>query len=101
MTVPGEGYRFDGLKSENGDLPPVTENGLARPSFGHRPLLLAAAAALAVLLVIGAASLIAGLPGRWYASPTDKLASAPRLSIVVLPFENLSGDPQQGYFATP
>ena len=29
----------------------------------------------------------------------DKLASAPHLSIVVLPFENLSGDPEQEYFA--
>jgi adenylate cyclase len=30
---------------------------------------------------------------------TDKLATAPRLSIVALPFENLSGDPEQEYFA--
>ena len=29
----------------------------------------------------------------------DKLETAPRLSIVVLPFENLSGDPEQEYFA--
>ena len=29
----------------------------------------------------------------------DKLAHAPRLSIVVLPFENLSGDKDQDYFA--
>jgi adenylate cyclase len=29
----------------------------------------------------------------------DKLATAPRNSIVVLPFENLSGDPEQEYFA--
>ena len=28
-----------------------------------------------------------------------KLATAPRLSIVALPFENLSGDPEQEYFA--
>ena len=32
-------------------------------------------------------------------SVDDKLASAPRLSIVVLPFENLSGDKEQDYFA--
>ena len=32
------------------------------------------------------------------ASP-DLLANAPRLSLVVLPFENLSGDPDQSYFA--
>jgi TolB-like protein/DNA-binding winged helix-turn-helix (wHTH) protein len=29
----------------------------------------------------------------------DKLAAAPRLSLVVLPFENRSGDPEQDYFA--
>jgi adenylate cyclase len=29
----------------------------------------------------------------------DSLANAPRLSIVVLPFANLSSDPDQGYFA--
>ena len=33
------------------------------------------------------------------ASAEDKLATAPRLSIVVLPFENLSGDKEQDYFA--
>ena len=33
------------------------------------------------------------------ASVDDKLAHAPRLSIVVLPFENLSGDKEQDYFA--
>src|SRR5208337_4453776 len=32
-------------------------------------------------------------------SVQDRLASAPRLSIVVLPFANLSGDPEQDYFA--
>ncbi|HZZ21370.1 MAG TPA: hypothetical protein VFE60_01760 [Roseiarcus sp.] len=32
-------------------------------------------------------------------STDDKLANAPRLSIVVLPFENLSGDKDQDYFA--
>jgi adenylate cyclase len=30
---------------------------------------------------------------------SDKLTTAPRLSIVVLPFENLSGDKEQDYFA--
>jgi TolB-like protein len=33
------------------------------------------------------------------ASVDDKLGNAPRLSIVVLPFENLSGDKEQDYFA--
>jgi TolB-like protein len=29
---------------------------------------------------------------------SDKLATAPPLSLVVLPFENLSGDKEQDYF---
>jgi adenylate cyclase len=33
------------------------------------------------------------------AMPVSKSAGAPRLSIVVLPFANMSGDPEQGYFA--
>jgi adenylate cyclase len=33
------------------------------------------------------------------ASPTSRLAVVPRLSIVVLPFANLSNDPEQQYFA--
>src|SRR5262249_44397848 len=33
------------------------------------------------------------------AAPVSHPAAAPRLSIVVLPFVNMSGDPEQGYFA--
>ena len=45
-------------------------------------------------LAFGSAPRLAGAPVA-----EDKLATAPRLSIVVLPFENLSGDPEQDYFA--
>ena len=47
----------------------------------------------------------AATPGAGYAprllgaSVDDKLTNAPKLSIVVLPFENLSGDKEQDYFA--
>src|SRR5271170_7595096 len=60
-----------------------------------------AAALIVALLAIGAYAWRAGfaplLPGASVAE--DKLANEPRLSIVVLPFENLSGDPEQDYFA--
>jgi adenylate cyclase len=60
---------------------------------------LAAALALA-LLAVGAFAWRAGYAPRFMAaSVDDKLANAPRLSIVVLPFENLSGDKEQDYFA--
>src|SRR5271169_6509693 len=59
----------------------------------------AAAIALA-LLAAGAFAWRAGYAPRFMAaSVDDKLANAPRLSIVVLPFENLSGDKEQDYFA--
>ena len=53
-----------------------------------------------MLLAAGAFAWRAGLAPRFMAaSVDDKLANAPRLSIVVLPFENLSGDKEQDYFA--
>jgi class 3 adenylate cyclase/TolB-like protein len=59
---------------------------------------LAAVLALA-LLAAGAFAWRAGYAPRFLtASVDDKLASAPHLSIVVLPFENLSGDKEQDYF---
>ena len=61
----------------------------------------ALAAALAIALIAaGALSWRAGLAPRFMAaSVDDKFANAPHLSIVVLPFENLSGDKEQDYFA--
>ena len=58
-------------------------------------------AALAVIvLAAGAYAWHARLMPRLLgASAEDKLTNAPRLSIVVLPFENLSGDKEQDYFA--
>jgi TolB-like protein/Flp pilus assembly protein TadD len=44
---------------------------------------------------------VAGLPPSRapITKPVSQSAGAPRLSIVVLPFANLSNDPEQGYFA--
>jgi len=64
---------------------------------------------LSVLLVAGVVALIGLAGGAWYIFGANKLAtlasnaSAPsqttHLSIVVLPFTNLSNDPSQDYFA--
>ena len=70
----------------------------SRGVWARRPAL--AAALALVLLAAGGYAWRAGYaPGFMAASVDDKLASAPRLSIVVLPFENLSGDKEQDYFA--
>jgi TolB-like protein len=62
----------------------------------------ALAAALAVALLAAAGyAWHAGYAPRQLGVPAadDKLVNAPRLSIVVLPFQNLSGDKEQDYFA--
>jgi class 3 adenylate cyclase/TolB-like protein len=58
------------------------------------------AALVVAVLAAGAYAWHSGFGSRLLgASVEDKLAKAPRLSIVVLPFENLSGDKEQDYFA--
>jgi class 3 adenylate cyclase/TolB-like protein len=59
-----------------------------------------AAVVVVALLAAGTYAWHSGIAMRLLgASAEDKLANAPRLSIVVLPFENLSGDKEQDYFA--
>jgi adenylate cyclase len=71
----------------------------ARQARGWLSTWPALAAALA-LVAAGAFAWRTGYAPRFMAaSVDDKLANAPRLSIVVLPFENLSGDKEQDYFA--
>jgi TolB-like protein/class 3 adenylate cyclase len=60
---------------------------------------LAAALALLLLAAGGYAWRVGYAPRFLAASVDDKLANAPRLSVVVLPFENMSGDKDQDYFA--
>ena len=70
----------------------------ARAWLSNWPAL--AAGLVLALLAAGAFAWRAGYAPRFMAaSVDDKLANAPRLSIVVLPFENLSGDKEQDYFA--
>ena len=59
------------------------------------------AAVVVALAGAGAYAWHSGFIPRWLSASVaeDKLATAPRLSIVVLPFANLSGDKEQDYFA--
>ena len=63
VTVPGEGYRFDGLTK----------------TFGQKPS-------------------IALVASRGDEQLARRGADPPRLSLVVLPFANIGGDPEQDYF---
>jgi TolB-like protein/class 3 adenylate cyclase/Tfp pilus assembly protein PilF len=82
-----------------------TGNAIGPPAPKARALLsrvpALAAALIVVLLAAGAYTWHSGLATRLLGVSVaeDKLATAPRLSIVVLPFENLSGDKEQDYFA--
>ena len=78
---------------------PTTPSAKPRVVLRRWPALFAALAG--VLLAAGAYAWHSGLAPRLLGSSVaeDKLKTAPRFSIVVPPFENLSGDPEQDYFA--
>jgi adenylate cyclase len=102
QTVPGEGYRFNAPLSAcqppaetiasttaaspvDATIPPPAANP---PTW--RALWPVFAAAIALCLIATAAAI------QWRPAPQER---GPRLSIVVLPFENISGDKEQDYFA--
>jgi len=132
VTVPGEGYRFDGLAPalrgepadgaevpaeppaadlapetalaaeppQPGTAPPPPSAAPARAPMTSRRWPAAAAALVVLLFVIGGYAWRSDLAPRLMGTATeDKFATAPRLSIVVLPFENAGGDKEQDYFA--
>jgi adenylate cyclase len=68
---------------------PVSEAKPAEPKRGSRIARLAAGIVAFIVLAAGA----------WYLFGANRTAVAAHLSVVVLPFTNLSGDPAQDYFA--
>jgi TolB-like protein/DNA-binding winged helix-turn-helix (wHTH) protein/Tfp pilus assembly protein PilF len=124
QTVPGRGYRFVApvtrvepvaspvsvRTSGNGSSGPIAENRDPQdPSMPGQPPSMPAAAAQRdrhrlsrgiMAAVIGALGLFAVVAaGNWHLPWSGEARSVPRLSIVVLPFTDLSGDPGQGYIA--
>src|SRR5271170_15650 len=77
----------------------VPAEAKARGLFARWPAL--AAALVVALLAASGYAWHSGFASRILGASVaeDKLATAARYSIVVLPFENLSGDPEQEYFA--
>jgi TolB-like protein/class 3 adenylate cyclase len=89
------------------DLPTVSVS-IAVPSHHRRGILAPMGAALAAILVIAVVTWWFWPTTRSFPAATPVVAAttsiaqplaAPRLSIVVLPFANLSNDPDQQYFA--
>jgi hypothetical protein len=102
QTVPGEGYRFTApLAPRTRAAEAVAATAAAPPGdtaipppaaspLTWRALWPVLAAAVALCLIAAAAAI------QWRPVPQE---AGPRLSIVVLPFENMSGDKDQDYFA--
>src|SRR5215813_82173 len=90
ITVPKRGYRFapDVRKVTAAEVPGTTVPQVKQPSRLRLKLGLSAAV---VLLVVGA--------GYLYISQSNRFTAAPVRSLAVLPLENLSGAPEQEYFA--
>ncbi len=102
-TVPGRGYRFalPVTQPQNADavpaaLPtanPVAALEAAQPLlWRRRPRLWSAVGSSGVAIAV--LSIMA-----WHGGWHSRTPVPPRLSIVVLPFENLSGDPKEDYLA--
>jgi TolB-like protein/DNA-binding winged helix-turn-helix (wHTH) protein len=91
-TVPGRGYRFvlpvaPVEEAVPAAAPAAVSHPRRRPQLGR----VAAIAAVVVTMLL----VIVAWQGGWFGTAPN----APRLSIVVLPFQNLSGDPKDDYLA--
>ena len=105
QTVVGRGYRIllpvtvetnpSELPPVDEDLPDVAPSVSVLPAAPRRPRALPLIAAF-LAIGLGAGALTVWRP--WGGQPIS-LAQAPRLSLVVLPFQNLSGDPADDYLA--
>jgi TolB-like protein/DNA-binding winged helix-turn-helix (wHTH) protein len=89
VTVPGEGYRFDGLTQP---LSPKQRHSIADPTSQESPD-----------GRHGSDSPLVERPPAFGATgeakmPMSERREPPRLSIVALPFANIGGDPEQEYF---
>jgi TolB-like protein/DNA-binding winged helix-turn-helix (wHTH) protein/Tfp pilus assembly protein PilF len=104
-TLPRRGYRFIApietppvsLSDSPPDEAPAAEIAAHSKSAGLPSWILVATTAVAVLIVASAWLIVGGWRER--RSRSDVTAPAEIKSIVILPFENLSGDPGQEYFA--
>ncbi|HVP98021.1 MAG TPA: adenylate/guanylate cyclase domain-containing protein, partial [Roseiarcus sp.] len=101
ITRPVRAYMLKAAEGGAADSQTATAASRSRPSVLQWATI--AVAFLAVLIAAGwfGSRVFAPSPppSPPIASTQNKLISAPRLSIVVLPFANLSGNPEQDYFA--
>ena len=97
VTVPGRGYRFAQKVKHlaEGEVVPVVESSSrpdSAPARGDRRM-------RALGLVLGTAVLLVAGFLAWRALHPMPRATPVRIMLAVLPFQNLTGDPEQEYFA--
>ncbi len=98
VTVSGRGYRFAGQIAEPAPAAVVPPEALPVSAKG-RPRWIVPAGIIVILVAV----LVAGFFSRpLFMAPKPgpaTVGAAPRLSIAVLPFRNLSNDPEEDYLA--
>ena len=98
-TIRGIGYRLETDGSADG-APVATAAPDAVPQTVHHAPPAQIRAGVSRRLVLSASGLgLAVLGGGWAAWNSTRLAPAGTNSVAVLPFENLSGNAEQGYFS--
>ncbi|MGH2395581.1 MAG: winged helix-turn-helix domain-containing protein [Terriglobales bacterium] len=93
-TLPRRGYRFIASvsKAERATAEAQAQHGASLPKRGQGRLLALIAGGLALLAVLGFAA-------NSYLRTRPAPAGAGQRRLAVLPFQNLSGDPEQEYFS--
>jgi DNA-binding winged helix-turn-helix (wHTH) protein len=96
QTIPRRGYRFTApvVRASRPAQPPADPASEPGAPVRAAPRHAALAGLVGALLFAAAAATAAWTVPRWFAAGPE----VPRLSIVVLPFANLAGDPGQQYF---
>jgi len=93
-TLPRHGYRFVGSVNGSGEAP---EEGAKTARSAEA---LVRRAALGIVAVLALAAVLVGLNVRGWRDRLFKGAPKPKIqALAVLPLTNLSGDPEQEYFA--
>ena len=102
-TLPKRGYRFmaavQGVNGKNGSEAETLASPIVPSGPNANPLPLRTPRRAVIMAIAGAAVIFIAIALFFRERPISKAAAMPIRSIAVLPLQNLSGDPNQEYFA--